>query len=276
MARTGTKAGSRLAVLGAGKLGEMLIRGMLEAGVAEPADITVTTAHGARSADLARRLGVHASESNAAAVSDADVVLLTVKPQQAVPVLREVGPRLGASQLLVSAVASVNTAILERHLAAPVPVVRAMPNTPALVREGMTALAGGAHATPEHLARAERLFQAVGRTVVLDERHMDAVTGLSASGVAFMYVTLESMAEGGVAAGLPREIATELAAQAMLGAARMVLETREHPAKLKDVVTTPAGTTIDGLLELESGGLRVTLIKSVMRATKRASELLHG
>jgi len=105
---------------------------------------------------------------------------------------------------------------------------------------------------------------------------MDAVTGLSASGIAFMYVTLESMAEGGVAAGLPREIATELAAQAMLGAARMVLETREHPAKLKDVVTTPAGTTIDGLLELEAGGLRVTLIKTVVRATKRAAELLHG
>jgi len=276
MARTrtkaGSRAGSRLAVLGAGQLGEMLIRGMLEAGVAEPADITVTTAHGTRSADLARRLGVHAGESNAAAVSDADVVLLTVKPQQAVPVLREVGPRLGASQLLVSAVASVSTAILERHLAAPVPVVRAMPNTPALVREGMTALAGGAHATPEHLARAERLFQAVGRTVVLDERHMDAVTGLSASGPAFLFIVIESLADGGVKCGLPRDVALMLAAQTVLGAGAMVRETGEHPALLKDAVTTPSGTTIDGILELEEGGLRVALLKAVVRATARATQ----
>ena len=125
----------------------------------------------------------------------------------------------------------------------------------------------------DHLAMAEGLFSSMGRVLLLDEKYMDAVTGLSASGIAFMYVTLESMAEGGVAAGLPREIATELAAQTMLGAARMVLETREHPAKLKDVVTTPAGTTIDGLLELESGGLRVTLIKTVVKAAKRAAEL---
>ena len=140
----------------------------------------------------------------------------------------------------------------------------------------MTAIAGGKHAQRDHLAITEHLFSALGRVLVLDERHMDAVTGLSASGPAFMYVALESMAEGGVAAGLPREIATELAAQTMLGASRMVLDTREHPAKLKDVVTTPAGCTIDGLLELESGGLRVTLIRTVVRAAKRASELVNG
>jgi pyrroline-5-carboxylate reductase len=151
-----------------------------------------------------------------------------------------------------------------------------MPNTACLVRAGMTGVAAGKHARRDHLAVAEGLFAAMGKTIILDEKYMDAVTGLSASGIAFMYVTLESMAEGGVAAGLPREIATELAAQTMLGAARMVQETREHPAKLKDVVTTPAGTTIDGLLELESGGLRVTLIKTVIRAAKRASELVTG
>jgi pyrroline-5-carboxylate reductase len=140
----------------------------------------------------------------------------------------------------------------------------------------MTGICGGKNARREHLSMAEAVFSALGRVLVLDEKHMDAVTGLSASGPAFMYVVLESLAEGGVAVGLPREVATELAAQTMLGAARMVLETREHPAKLKDVVTTPAGCTIDGLLELESGGLRVTLIKTVVRAAKRAAELVNG
>src|SRR5205814_5139440 len=165
---------------GAGQLGETLIRGMLEAGIARASDVAVTTAHRERSVELAKRLGVRAAKSNADAVGDADVVLLTVKPQQAIPVLREIGPVLEPEQLLVSAVSSVSTAILEQYVGDRVPVVRAMPNTPALVRQGMTALAGGSHASAEHLARAERLFGAVGHTVVLDERHMDAVTGLSA------------------------------------------------------------------------------------------------
>jgi pyrroline-5-carboxylate reductase len=151
-----------------------------------------------------------------------------------------------------------------------------MPNTPCLLREGMTAICGGSRATREHLKLAEAVFGAMGRTLILDERHFDAVTGLSGSGPAFMYVVLEALAEGGVKVGLPRETATELVAQTMLGSARMVLETREHPAKLKDVVTTPAGCTIDGLLELEEGGLRVALIKAVVKATARAAQLVHG
>ena len=166
-----------------------------------------------------------------------------------------------------------NSGAIESGLAKPVPVVRVMPNTPCLVREGMTAIAAGRHARKEHLELVEALFRPLGRTRVLDEKHMDAVTGLSASGPAFMYVVLEALAEGGLKVGLPRETATELIAQTMLDAAKLALETREHPAKLKDAVTTPAGCTIDGLLELEEGGLRVALIKAVVRATRRAAEL---
>jgi pyrroline-5-carboxylate reductase len=186
-------------------------------------------------------------------------------------VVDEIAPALSRSQLLVSAAASMSTAFIERHLGKIVPVVRAMPNTPAVIGKGMTALCAGAHAKDAHLARARRLFAAVGRTVIVDESHMDAVTGLSASGPAFLYIVIESLAEAGVKVGLPRTIATELAAQTVYGSGAMVLETGEHPAKLKDEVTTPAGTTIDGILELEDGGLRVTLIKAVVRATQRAT-----
>jgi len=155
-----------------------------------------------------------------------------------------------------------------------VAVVRAMPNTPAAVDCGMTAICGGTHASPHHLEVARTMFDAVGRTIVLDAKHMDAVTGLSASGPAFAYIILESLAEAGVKVGLPRDVATLLAAQTMKGAASVVLETGDHPALLKDAVTTPAGCTIDGILELEEGKLRVTLIKAVVKATSRAGELL--
>lgn len=265
----------KLAVLGAGQLGETLIRGLIEAGLTDAKHVTVTTASKAHARDLSRRLGVRAAASNAEAVVGAQVVLLVVKPQQVVPVLREVGPLLKPSQLLVSAASSVSTAVIEKHLKAKVPVVRAMPNTPALVRQGMTALAAGRFASPRHVARAQQLFDAVGRTVVLDERHVDAVTGLSASGPAFLYIVIESLADGGVKVGLPRDVALLLAAQTVLGAGAMVLETGQHPAMLKDAVTTPSGTTIDGILELEDGGLRVALLKAVVRATRRATERAH-
>ncbi len=262
----------RIAVLGAGKLGETLIRGLVAAGVVKPADVVVTAGHVARARDVARRLRVRAARDNAEAVRHADVVLLCVKPQQVGRVAEEIGPHLKPSQLLISAAASMSTAFLEARLPARVPVVRAMPNTPAVLRRGMTALCAGRHAKPAHLARAKKIFDAVGRTVIVDESHMDAVTGLSASGPAFLFIVIESLAEAGVKVGLPRPIATELAAQTVFGSGAMVLETGEHPAKLKDEVTTPAGTTIDGILELEDGGLRVTLIKAVVRATQRATQ----
>jgi pyrroline-5-carboxylate reductase len=195
--------------------------------------------------------------------------------------LKEIGPEIGARTLIVSVAASVPTSYLEQQLAEAsggesnkVAVVRAMPNTPAAVDCGMTGICRGAHARPADVEIARTMFDAVGRTVVVDEKNMDAVTGLSASGPAFAYIILESLAEAGVKVGLPRDVATLLAAQTMKGAASVVLETGDHPALLKDAVTTPAGCTIDGILELEDGKLRVTLIKAVVKATSRAGELL--
>ena len=204
----------------------------------------------------------------------ADIVLLCVKPKVVAEVLQEIAPELQEKTLVISVAASVPTSYIEQHLGAKIPVVRVMPNTPSTVGCGMTGICRGAHAGAEHLEIARTMFDAVGRTVVVDEKNMDAVTGLSASGPAFAYIILESLAEAGVKVGLPRDVATLLAAQTMKGAASVVLETGDHPALLKDAVTTPAGCTIDGILELEEGKLRVTLIKAVVKATSRAGELL--
>jgi pyrroline-5-carboxylate reductase len=266
----------QIAVIGAGKLGETLISALLDAKVADPRGIIATTGHAETAQSKAQRYGIRGMTNNAEAAEVADIVILSVKPQVMGKVLESIKPVVGSHQVVISTAAGIDTGYIERGLAPGVPVIRTMPNTPCLVREGMTAICAGSNADEGHLAMTSDLFSAFGRVLILDEKHMDAVTGLSASGPAFMYVVLESLAEGGVAVGLPRDVATELAAQTMLGAARMVLETREHPAKLKDVVTTPAGCTIDGLLELESGGLRVTLIKTVIRATDRAAELMGG
>ena len=267
--------GKRLAVLGAGKLGETLIRGLLDARAVDAGRITVTAGRRERAEGLARELGLTASPSNREAAEAADLVLLSVKPQQVAGVLSEIAEGLRPSQLLISVAASVSTAFIEKRLGRPIPVIRAMPNTPALLKRGMTGIARGSHAEKQHLELARTIFDAVGRTVVVDEKHLDAITGLSASGPAFIYIVIESLAEGGVKVGLPRDLATELAAQTVLGSGAMVLETGEHPARLKDLVTTPAGCTIDGILELEDGGLRVTLIEAVVRATQRAKELLE-
>jgi pyrroline-5-carboxylate reductase len=208
-----------------------------------------------------------------AAVRDADIVLIGLKPQVVEEVMTEIRPVATAKQLFISVAASVPTGHIERALGLDVPVIRAMPNTPCLLGVGITAVCRGKFATTEHLEISSTLFDAVGRTVAVDEKHMDAVTGLSASGPAYIYIILESLAEAGVKVGLPRDVATLLAAQTTLGAATVVLETGDHPALLKDAVTTPAGCTIDGILELEEGKLRVTLIKAVVKAAQRAKEL---
>lgn len=265
----------KLAFIGAGKLGETLIRGLVEAGVIDVANVIVTAGHQPRLDALQEKFGVEGTLSNAMAAQSADIILLAVKPQTVPVVLSEIGGTLRPNQLLISVAASVSTAFIEKHVALPVPVIRAMPNTPCMLNKGMTGIAGGSNAVADHFELARFIFNAVGRSVVVDEKHMDAITGLSASGPAFIYIVIESLAEAGVKVGLPRDIATELAAQTVLGAGAMVLETSEHPAKLKDMVTTPAGCTIDGILELEEGGLRVTLIKAVVKATQRAKELLE-
>jgi pyrroline-5-carboxylate reductase len=263
----------RISILGAGKIGETLIKAILESKVATAAQITATAKHAAGLEAKAKAYGIRTTTDNAAAARGADVVILSVKPQAMAEVLASAKRAITPRTLVISTAAGVATDAIERGLAKGVPVVRTMPNTPCLLRSGMTAICGGRHATRTHLATAESIFGAAGRTLVLDEKHFDAVTGLSGSGPAFMYVVLEALAEGGVKVGLPRDTATELVAQTMLGSARMVLETREHPAKLKDVVTTPAGCTIDGLLALEEGGLRVALINAVVKATTRAGQL---
>jgi len=267
-------ADKNLAVLGTGKLGGILLRAYLKQGLFSPKRVSVTVCHEEKAAALAKELGVTGGTDNRKAAHEADIVLLAVKPQVVGDVLKEIAPELGKDTLIISVAASVPTAYIEQRAGAKIPVVRAMPNTCSAVGCGMTGICRGAHASAEHLEIAKAMFNAVGRTVVVDEKNMDAVTGLSASGPAFAYIILESLAEAGVKVGLPRDIATLLASQTMKGAASVVLETGDHPALLKDAVTTPAGCTIDGIMELEEGKLRVTLIKAVVKATQRAGELL--
>ncbi|MEM8961922.1 MAG: pyrroline-5-carboxylate reductase [Acidobacteriota bacterium] len=263
-----------LAILGAGKMGETLVSALLRTGAIDPASITMTATHESRLERVADLYGVSTTRDNVAAAKDAAAVLLCVKPQIAPRVLEEIAPVVGPEQPVISIVAGLTTAMMEDRLAEGVPVVRAMPNTPSRICSGMTAICGGRHATKHHIDLSQALFRRIGRAMVLDETYFDAVTGLSASGPAFIYVVIEALAEGGVKVGLPRQVATELAAQTCLGAANLVIETGHHPALLKDEVTTPAGCTVDGLLELEAGGLRVTLIKAVVEAARRARELV--
>jgi pyrroline-5-carboxylate reductase len=265
---------TNLAVLGTGKLGGILLRAYLKQGLFSAKRVSATVRHEEKAAALARELGVSVTTNNRNAVKGADVILLAVKPQVVGEVLKEIKPALGKDTLVISVAASVPTAYIEQRTGEKVPVVRAMPNTCSAVGCGMTGICRGSHVSAEHLEIAKAMFGAVGRTVVVDEKNMDAVTGLSASGPAFAYIILESLAEAGVKVGLARDVATLLAAQTMKGAASVVLETGDHPALLKDAVTTPAGCTIDGILELEEGKLRVTLIKAVVKATQRAGELL--
>lgn len=267
-------ADKELAVLGTGKLGGILLRAYLRQGLFDPKHVQATVRHAEKATALSKELGIRATTENRAAVRGADIVLLGVKPQVVGEILKEIAAELGPKTLVISVAASVPTSYIEQHLGGKVAVVRVMPNTCSTVGCGMAGICRGAHATAEHVETARAMFDAVGRTVVVDEKNMDAVTGLSASGPAFAYIILESLAEAGVKVGLPRDVATLLAAQTMKGAASVVLETGDHPALLKDAVTTPAGCTIDGILELEEGKLRVTLIKAVVKSTQRAGELL--
>jgi len=265
---------TRLAVLGAGKMGGILIEAFIRQNLVSPQNIRATVQHPGIERKSGAKLAVSLSTDNCGAVHGADVVLLCVKPQTVGHVLDEIKSELDEKKLLISIAASVSTDYIERRLGIQIPVIRAMPNTPSMVGAGITAICKGKFAGAKQVEMAQKLFDAVGKTVVADEKYMDAITGLSASGPAFIYIILESLAEGGVKVGLPRELATQLAAQTALGAAKMVLDTGHHPALLKDTVTTPAGCTIDGILELEEGGLRVTLIKAVVKSAQRAKELL--
>ncbi len=266
----------RIAVLGAGKMGGILLQAFLKQGLFAPAEITATVAHEERANMLGAQWGVEVTTDNRYAAGKADILLLGVKPFQIADLLAGIRPALTPGKLVISVAASVKTEAIEQAAGMEIAVVRAMPNTPSALGAGIAGLCRGRYVTDAQMELASRIFATVGRTVVVDEKHMDAVTGLSASGPAFIYIILESLAEAGVKVGLPRDVATLLAAQTTFGAAKMVLDTGYHPALLKDAVTTPAGCTVDGILELEEGGLRVTLIKAVMRSTERARELAKG
>lgn len=269
-------SGKTVAFLGAGKMGGIILQALLNSKLLSLKSTRATVAHADRAKALAVKLKVKVGTKNVDAVQGADIIVIGVKPQVVEDVVREISPHVTPKQMIVSVAASVPTSMIEKNLPPNVPVIRAMPNTPSRVGAGMTAICKGKHASAADVALTCRMFDVVGRTVVVDEKHMDAVTALSASGPAYIYIILESLAEAGVKVGLPRDIATLLAAQTTLGAARVVLETGDHPALLKDAVTTPAGCTIDAIMELEEGKLRVTLIKAVVKAAQRAKELAYS
>ena len=262
--------------VGAGKLGGIILKALLREGLLSKESTRATVRHSDRALRLAENLGIEVGTDNAKAVEGADIIFICVKPQTVQEVLEEIRPHISPGQLVISVAASVPTRQIESVLGEKTAVVRAMPNTPCAIGAGMTGLSKGRYVSAEEIALASSLFDVVGKTVVVDEKYMDAVTGLSASGPAFIYIILESLAEAGVKVGLPRDVATLLAAQTTMGAAKVVLETGDHPALLKDAVTTPAGCTIDGIMELEEGKLRVTLIKAVVKATQRAKELAYS
>lgn len=277
VARPVSPTKQKLALIGCGKLGTILLQAFLERGLLSQEQVIATVQHVDRCKSLSATIsGVTFSTDNRAAVANADIVLICVKPQAMPQLLEEIASALNPGTLVISAVTGVNLPFIQQQLGKEIDVIRAMPNTPAMVGAAMTALAPGPRTKPDHLATAKRLFESVGRVAVVDEKHMDAITALSASGPAFVFVILESLAEAGVKVGLPRELATTLAAQTLFGAAQLALQTGHHPALLKDAVTTPAGCTIEGLIELEKGGLRVTLINAVITTTMRARELMKG
>jgi pyrroline-5-carboxylate reductase len=259
--------------LGGGNMAAALVKGLLHAKVVPPAQVIVSDVKEERLAFLHETHGVKTTQDNHELVKLADVVVLAVKPQVFDKVLNAVGGEFRADQLLVSVAAGVPVSAMEARLPANARVVRSMPNTPATVDAGATAIAAGTHATEEDLGIARALFSAVGRVVTLDETLLDAVTGLSGSGPAYVMLMIEALADGGVKVGLHRDTALLLAAQTVYGSAKLLLDTGEHPGRLKDMVTSPGGTAIAGLHTLESGGLRRTLIDAVEAASKRSAEL---
>ena len=263
----------RLAFIGGGNMAEALLRGILAANRMRPEDILVTDVRDERLGYLKTAYRIAVSSDNAAAARQAETVLLAVKPQHMDGALAELKGAVGETQLLISIAAGISTATIAAPFPYPVRVVRVMPNTPALVLEGVSALARGRHATAQDLETARQLFEAVGKVVVVDESLMDAVTGLSGSGPAYVFLIIEALADAGVKVGLPRDVSLALAAQTVRGSARLVLETGKHPGELKDMVASPGGTTIAGLHALEQGAVRAALINAVEAAMRRSQEL---
>jgi pyrroline-5-carboxylate reductase len=263
----------RIAILGAGRIGESLIAGLRSS---DWADLVATTRREERATELAERHGIEATTSNAEAIKGADVVVLAVKPQDIETLLGEIGHLLEPRQTVLSIAAAIPTASIERHLADDVPVVRAMPNAPATVHEGIAGMCAGRHAGREHLDRAGTVLRAVGDVVEVPEHAMDAITAVSGSGPAYYALLAEAMIEAGILLSLSREVSTKLVVQTMLGTARLLRDEGMHPVELREMVTSPGGTTIRAIRELESAGVRAAIFNAINAAMERSKELARG
>jgi pyrroline-5-carboxylate reductase len=266
----------RIAILGCGQIGEALLAGLLSTGWRKPEEIVVTVRREERVQELAERHGVHATLSNPEAVRSAAMVVIAVKPQDFPTLLGEIGGILSPEQTVLSIAAAVPTSTIEERIAPGVPVLRAMPNTPATVHEGVAGLCAGAHAGDDHLALAEDVLQHVGSVVRVPERYMDAVTAVSGSGPAYFALLAEAMIEAGILLGLSREDTTELVVQTMLGTAKLLRDEKMHPVELREMVTSPGGTTIRAIRELEQAGVRAAFLNAIQAAMDRGRELAAG
>ncbi|TML74363.1 MAG: pyrroline-5-carboxylate reductase [Actinobacteria bacterium] len=269
-------AARKVAILGCGKIGESLLAGLLSSGWREPRHVVVTGRREDRVNELAERYGVRGTLSNAEAVSGARLVVIAVKPQDFDVLLGEIGGILTPEQTVLSVAAAIPTALIEGRLAPGVPVVRSMPNAPAIVHEGMAGVCAGAHAGDEHLALAEEVLSHVGAVARVPERYMDAVTAVSGSGPAYFALLAEAMIEAGILLGLGRETSTQLVVQTMLGTARLLRDEKMHPVELREAVTSPGGTTIQAIRELEQAGVRAAFLNAIQAAMVRSKELAEG
>ncbi|HLM34588.1 MAG TPA: pyrroline-5-carboxylate reductase [Gaiellaceae bacterium] len=263
----------RIAILGAGKIGESLLAGLHSSGWT---DVVVTTRREERAAELRDRYAVEATTANADAVRHADVIVIAVKPQDIDALLREVGQELSPRHTVLSIAAAIPTAVIERQIAADVPVVRAMPNAPSTVHEGIAGICAGAHAGREHLERAAEVLRVVGGVVEVAEPYMDAVTAVSGSGPAYFALLAEAMIEAGILLGLSREVSTELVVQTMFGTAKLLRDEKMHPVELREAVTSPGGTTTRAIRELEQAGVRAAFLNAINAAMERSQELARG
>jgi pyrroline-5-carboxylate reductase len=263
----------RIAIIGGGRLGEALLSGLLSSGWRDAGDLAVSDRGPERAKELAERYGVRATTSNADAIRDAALVVIAVKPQDIEPLLGEIGGLVGPDQTVLSVAAAIRTATIESRLADGVPVCRAMPNAPATVHEGMAGLCAGAHASEQHLALAEETLSHLGAVVRVPEDAMDAITAVSGSGPAYFALLAEAMIEAGILLGLSREISTQLVVQTMFGTAKQLRDEGMHPVELRESVTSPGGTTIAAIRELEMAGVRAAFLNAIQAAMQRSREL---
>jgi pyrroline-5-carboxylate reductase len=266
----------KVAILGGGKIGESLLAGLLSSGWRDPGDVVVTGRREERVRELEERYGVRGTLSNSEAVSGAPLVVVAVKPQDFDVLLGEIGGLLTPEQTVLSVAAAIPTSQIESRIAPDVPVVRAMPNAPALVHEGMAGICAGAHAGDQHIALAEEVLAHVGAVARVPERYMDAVTAVSGSGPAYFALLAEAMIEAGILLGLGRETSTQLVVQTMLGTARLLRDEKIHPVELREAVTSPGGTTIQAIRELEQAGVRAAFLNAIQAAMERSRELAAG